>query len=192
MDWSSLGPDLIKLGAPLIGEAVGGPLGAAAGKIVAQAFGVADPSPPAVADAIARADPSAAAEAARSAEAAWAASVAEIGRAQVSEIGATMRLEAASGDRVQRWWRPIYALELSLIECPGFALLLGHALWTGEAALVNGFANLSALIMTYMGARFGVLGVYMSGRSREKQASVTGELAPSLLAELAKLLAKKK
>jgi hypothetical protein len=38
-------------------------------------------------------------------------------------------------------------------------VVLFHALWAGEPQAVNGFANLSGLIMAYMAARFGVLGV---------------------------------
>jgi hypothetical protein len=82
---------------------------------------------------------------------------------------------------LQRIWRPIYALELSLLECPGFALTLLHALWTGHDAGINGFVNLSALLMRYFGARFGVLGIYVTGRAREKQASATGEVPPTLV-----------
>lgn len=49
-----------------------------------------------------------------------------------------------------------------------------------------------ALFMTYFGARFGVLGVYVNGRTREKQTETIGELAPSLVGELVKALGKKK
>ena len=93
---------------------------------------------------------------------------------------------------MQRIWRPIYALELSLLECPGFALTLLHALWTGHDAGINGFVNLSALLMRYFGARFGVLGIYVTGRAREKQASATGEVPPTLVGELLKAVAKNK
>jgi hypothetical protein len=37
-----------------------------------------------------------------------------------------------------------------------------------------------------------VLGVYVSGRSKEKQASVTGELPTGLIGDLLKALVKKK
>ena len=84
------------------------------------------------------------------------------------------------------------AVELSLLECPAFALTLLHALWLGHQAGINGFANLSALLMTYFCARFGVLGVYVTGRTREKQAGATGELSPSLIGELLKAVVKKK
>jgi hypothetical protein len=97
-----------------------------------------------------------------------------------------------STDPLQRWWRPLYALELTLVECPAFALTLLHALWLGHQPGIDGFAGLSALLMTYFGARFGVLGVYVSGRSREKQAGITGQPPVSLLAELIRAAVKKK
>jgi hypothetical protein len=84
------------------------------------------------------------------------------------------------------------AVELSLVECPAFAFTVLHALWTGFAPAINGFATLSGLLMTYFGARFGVLGVYVSGRSREKQAIATGESAPSVVGQVLKALVKKK
>jgi hypothetical protein len=194
MDWSDLAARVIGLGAPILGGALGGPLGAAAGKILADALGAPEPTPAAVSAALdgSVADTTATALAAQQAESQWLAALAEIGKAQVAEIGLTQRAELASEDRLQRWWRPLYALELSLVECPAFALTVLHALWLGHSAGIEGFASLSALLMTYFGARFGVLGVYVTGRTREKQASATGELSPSLLGELAKALAKKK
>lgn len=67
-----------------------------------------------------------------------------------------------------------------------------HALWTGHEVAINGFASLTSLLMAYFGARFGVLGVYVSGRSREKQACATGQLSPSALDTILKALVKKK
>jgi len=43
--WKDLVPTVIRLGAPLLGEALGGPLGAAAGTILAQALGASAPTP---------------------------------------------------------------------------------------------------------------------------------------------------
>jgi hypothetical protein len=190
-DWKDLVPQVIGLGAPL-------PAGrwrarAAAGTIC-QALGAAAATPQAVETAIAErsADSTFAAEAAQRAESEWLAALAEIGKAQVAEVGLTQRAELASEDRLQRWWRPLYALELSLIECPAFALTVLHALWLGHAAGIEGFASLSALLMTYFGARFGVLGVYVTGRSREKQASATGQLPASLIGALVNAAVKKK
>jgi hypothetical protein len=192
-DWKDLVPQVIGLGAPLLGQALAGPLGAAAGTVLANALGAQAATPDAVAGAIAErgADLSSAAEAARKAESEWLAALAEIGKAQVAEIGLTQRAEIAAEDRLQRWWRPLYALELSLLECPAFALTLLHALWIGHETGINGFANLSALLMTYFGARFGVLGVYVSGRTREKQAGMTGELSPSITTTILKAVKKK-
>jgi len=193
-DWKDLVPHVVGLGAPLLGQALGGPLGAAAGTILAQALGAAAATPQAVESAIAErsADSTFAAEAAQRAESEWLAALAEIGKAQVAEVGLTQRAELASEDRLQRWWRPLYALELSLIECPAFALTVLHALWLGHAAGIEGFASLSALLMTYFGARFGVLGVYVTRRSREKQASATGQLPASVLGALVSAAVKKK
>ncbi len=193
MNWNDLAGKVIGLGAPILGGALGGPLGAAAGKILADALGAHESTPAAVNTAIEQAaDPNAAVAAAQRAESEWLAALAEIGKAQVAEVGATQRAEMASGDPLQRWWRPLYALELSLVECPAFALTLLHALWIGHDAGINGFANLSALFMAYFGARFGVLGVYITGRTKEKQASATGELPPTVIGELLKALATNK
>jgi hypothetical protein len=194
MDWKDVAAKVVSLGAPMLGSALGGPLGGMAGKVLADAFGAAAATPEAVNAAISdkAADLKLAAEAAQKAENEWMAAVAEIGKQQVSEVGETMRAEATSEDVLQRWWRPLYALELSLIECPAFALTLLHALWIGHDAGINGMANLSGLLMTYFGARFGVLGVYVSGRTREKQTAITGEDAPSLVGTVLKAVARKR
>lgn len=193
MDWKDVAAKVVSLGAPMLGTALGGPLGGMAGKIVADAFGAAAATPDAVHAAITdkTADLKLAAEAAEKAESEWMAALADIGKQQVSEVGETMRAESASGDVLQRWWRPFYALELSLVECPAFALTMLHALWIGHDPGINGFANLSGLLMTYFGARFGVLGVYVSGRTREKQTAMTGEDAPSIIGAVVKAVAKR-
>ena len=194
MDWTTVAAKVIGLGAPMLGNALGGPLGGLAGKMLADAFGAAAATPEAVHAAIAdkAADLKLAAEAAQKAESQWMAALADIGKAQVGEIGETMRAEAASEDALQRWWRPLYALELSLLECPAFAITVLHALWNGHDAGINGLANLSGLLMTYFGARFGVLGVYVSGRTREKQTALTGEDTPSIVGTVLKAVARKR
>jgi hypothetical protein len=193
LDWKDLAAKVIGLGAPALGQALGGPLGGAAGKILAEALG-ADAQPAAVNDALNKTDPVAsavAASAARQAEAQWLAALADVARVQVTQVAETMRAEAASNDPLQRWWRPLYALELTLFECPGFAVALFHAVWSGEPQIVNGLVNLSALIMAYIAARFGVLGVYVSGRSKEKRAAA-GQADTGLIGELVKVLGRRK
>jgi phage portal protein BeeE len=84
------------------------------------------------------------------------------------------------------------AVELTLFECPGFAVMLGHGLWNGRSDIINGLANLSGLVITYMAARFGVLGVYVTGRTREKQAAATGEAVPGVIGDIVKAVIKRK
>jgi hypothetical protein len=193
-DWRDLAQTVIGLGAPMLGQALGGPFGGVAGKILAETLGASAATPAAVSNAIAErsAEPTLTADALRQAEGNWAAAVADLGKAQIAEVNQTMRGEAASGDLLQRWWRPLYALELSLLECPAFAATVLHALWTPKEAAINGLGNLSGLLVTYFGARFGVLGVYVSGRSREKQTAITGETIPSLIGEVVKAVTKRR
>jgi hypothetical protein len=193
-DWKDLTQTVIALGAPALGSALGGPLGGLAGKILADAIGAAEPTAGAVKQAIDERgrNSDVLMEAALKAESEWQRALVEIGKAQVAEVGQTQRAEIASEDRLQRWWRPLYALELSLIECPAFAATLLHALWKGHEAGITGFVSLSGLLIAYFGARFGVLGVYVSGRTREKEALATGELAQGSVAKMVKALVKKK
>lgn len=58
MDFAALGAQLIKLGAPILGTAIGGPLGGAVGTVLAQTFGAADETPEAISAAV-QADPQA-------------------------------------------------------------------------------------------------------------------------------------
>jgi hypothetical protein len=46
--------------------------------------------------------------------------------------------------------------------------------------------------MTCFGARFGVLGVYVTGRSREKQANTTGQLPASAIGALVNAVIKRR
>lgn len=194
MDWTTVAAKVVSLGAPMLGSALGGPLGGIAGKVLADAFGAAAATPDAVHAAITdrAADLKLAAAAAQKAESEWMSALAEIGKAQIGEVGETMRGEAVSEDALQRWWRPLYALELSLLECPAFAATVLHALWNGHDAGINGLANLSGLLMTYFAARFGVLGVYVTGRTREKQTAMTGEDTPSIVGTVLKAVARKR
>lgn len=53
MDWGDLAKQVIGLGAPILGTALGGPLGGAAGRILAEAVGATEPTPEAVGKALA-------------------------------------------------------------------------------------------------------------------------------------------
>jgi hypothetical protein len=203
MNWQDLGGALVKAGAPIIGRALGGPLGGmigdAVGGVLADALGVA-PNPDAVDSAIKTApagELSAKLSAAEAeAQAKWPA-LAEIAKADaeaqagaLAETHETMRIEAASGDIVQRWWRPIYAFELTL-EC---TICWALAMWDlafGAGKIAAWAVNASGLLSVYWGARFGVLGVYVNGRSREKEAALTGQSAPTAIDTLVKAATRK-
>jgi len=87
------------------------------------------------------------------------------------------RRDIASSDPVQRWWRPAYAFELTL-ECAALWIVLVHEFWTGDIATINALVGATTLLVAYWGFRFGVLGVYISGRTREKVSAATGQDAP--------------
>jgi hypothetical protein len=190
MDWSDLAKQVIALGAPLLGTALGGPLGGAAGQILATALGSAAATPGAVQTALPGADPTKLAEA----EARWIETIrteAETQRTAISETQQTMRAEIARNDVVQRWWRPVYAFELTF-ECAALWTVLVHEFWTGDIQTINALVGATALFVTYWGFRFGVLGVYISGRTREKVCAATGQDAPGVLEKLVKAVARKK
>jgi len=190
MEWGDLAKQVISLGAPMLGTALGGPLGGIAGDILARTIGAASATPTDVQAALPAADPNRMAEA----EARWAEMIraeVETQRAAISETQATIRAELASEDALQRWWRPAYALELT-VECATLWAVLMHEFWTGDIQTVNALVNATALLVTYWGFRFGVLGVYISGRTREKVCAVTGQDAPGVIEKLIKAVVKKK
>lgn len=190
MDWGDLAKQVIGLGAPLLGSALGGPLGGAAGQILATALGSASATPGAVQATLPTADPAKVAEA----EARWIETIraeAETQRTAISETQTTMRAEMASNDVMQRWWRPIYAFELTF-ECAALWTVLVHEFWTGDVETINALVGAMTLFVTYWGFRFGVLGVYISGRTREKVCAATGQDTPGMLEKLVKAVARKK
>lgn len=190
MEWGDLARQVIGLGAPVLGTALGGPLGGVAGEILAKAIGSAAATPAAVQAQLPAADPTRLAEA----EAQWAQMIqaeAETQRVAISETQATIRAEIASDDPVQKWWRPAYAFELT-IECAALWAVLMHEFWTGDIQTINALVNATALLVTYWGFRFGVLGVYISGRTREKVSALTGQDAPGMIERVVKAVVKKK
>ncbi|HBF55154.1 MAG TPA: hypothetical protein DDW72_14815, partial [Afipia sp.] len=116
---------------------------------------------------------------------------AEAVRGSVAETQATIRAELGSEDVVQRLWRPFYALELTL-ECAALWAVLVHEFWTGDMTAINALIGATGLLVSYWGFRFGVLGVYVSGRTREKLSLATGQETPGVLDKLVKAVVKKK
>jgi hypothetical protein len=203
MNWQDLAGPLVKLGAPTIGTALGGPrggmIGGAVGDILGSVLGV--PATPEAVDKAIKTTPApelqdklATAEA--DAQAKYPA-LAEIAKAEAeaqaktaAETQVTMRAELASGDRLQRWWRPLYGLELTL-ECAALAAVIVRDLWGGDVVVLNAAAQATGLLLGYGAMRFGVLGVYVQGRSREKEAIINSQLAPGALDLLIKAVRKR-
>jgi hypothetical protein len=203
MNWPDLGGALIKAGAPIIGRALGGPLGGvigdAIGGVLADALGT-EASPEAVGDALAKTPAGelqgklAGAEA--EALARWPA-LAEIVKADVEAqvralgyVNETMRAEAASGDLVQRWWRPAYALEL-ILECVAVWIVALADLKFNGGKISAFVLSAQGLLTTYWTARFGVLGVYVGGRSIEKLAGVAQQVSPGAMDRMARAVRRK-
>ena len=177
MDWASVAKQVIGLGAPILGTALGGPLGGAAGRILAEVVGASDATPEAVGKALATSS----ADQIAQAENAWAEAIraeAEATRGSVAETQATIRAELASEDALQRWWRPLYAFELTF-ECAALWIVLVHEFWTGDMTAINALVGATGLLVRYWGFRFGVLGVYVSGRTREKVSSPPVRMPPA-------------
>lgn len=182
MDWGDIARQVIGLGAPILGTALGGPLGGAAGKILAEVVGASDATPEAVGKALATSS----ADQIAQAENAWAEAIraeADAARGSIAETQATIRAELASEDALQRWWRPLYAFELTF-ECAALWIVLVHEFWTGDMTAINALIGATGLLVSYWGFRFGVLGVYVSGRTREKVCVATGQDAPGVLGKL--------
>jgi len=190
MDWADLAKQVIALGAPMLGTALGGPLGGAAGQILSDVLGAPAPTPGGVQTTLPTAAPDKIAEA----EARWCEAIraeAETMRSAIAETQATIRAEIAAADPVQRWWRPAYAFELTG-ECAALWTVLVHEFWTGDVATINALVGATALLVAYWGFRFGVLGVYVSGRTREKVCAATGQDTPGVIDRLVKAVVKKK
>ena len=190
MDWGDLAKNVIALGAPVLGTALGGPLGGAAGKILADALGATTATPDAVGKALATSD----ADKLAQAENLWAEAIRAEAQAAASSVVAmheTIRAELASEDALQRWWRPIYAFELTA-ECAALFGILIHGFWVRDLTAINAMIGATGLLVSYWGFRFGVLGVYVSGRTREKVCLATGRDAPGVLEKLVKSVVKKK
>jgi hypothetical protein len=81
--------------------------------------------------------------------------------------------------------------ELTL-ECAALWIVLVHEFWTGDIATINALVGATTLLVAYWGFRFGVLGVYISGRTREKVSAATGQDAPGVLEKIVKAVVKKK
>ena len=72
------------------------------------------------------------------------------------------------------------------VECAALWGVLVHEFWTGDMTAINALIGATGLLVSYWGFRFGVLGVYMSGRTREKVCVAMGQDTPGVFDKLAR------
>ena len=191
MDWKSLGGTLIKSGAPIIGTALGGPLGGliagGLGDVLANALGV-EATPDAVNNAIVNGDPGvvntalAKAESEACAKYTYLTAVVQSNAAQAESVNQTMRAELAAGQPAWAWrnlWGYSCALEASLTS-----LVVLYSLMF-QPAIVKNIIDSYSFFLSWYALRFGVLGYIHNGASNEKIAAVTGE-APGIVKSIIK------
>ncbi len=195
MDFTALANALLKAGAPILGGALGGPAGAAAGALVVNTLGPmlgldADAGPDEIVAGITH-NPSGAAIV-QEAEAQIGKSVAEIEAAVLDTINQTARLELQSESWFVRHARPFNMWVIGGVTGGYGACLVaatGSAVfWKDPSALNILVANAAVvgLLLTPCGA---VAGVSAWGRTREKLAGVSGAL-PTLAGAAAAVIKK--
>lgn len=192
MDLLDLGKKLVALGAPVIGAALGGPLGGAAAKVLADAIGAPSEAPDVIAKTIEATPAPVVQEKVSQAESQWAEAVkanAELAKVQVQEVNKTMRAElAATPNGWWGRWREWLAIVL-VAECVLWPILIAFCIVTGR---VDGLVLLSALIMTWWAARFGAIGVHVWTGSHERRTAMTGQTSDSAIAAAIKAITGKR
>lgn len=186
MDWKSLGGQLIKAGAPLIGGALLGPLGAGAGEIlggiVASALGV-DNTPEAVNSAILNGDPAtvnaALARADSEAAAKWdaiariAQSMAEVDRANIEQVNETMRAEISAGVSWYHWRHLLGFVTLAWFALPLPPIV--YHMWVGNITTLNAIVAALASLIPIIALAAGLNGYVAQDTSKLKGIAITGE-----------------
>lgn len=198
-DFLDFGKTLLNFGAPLIGTALGGPLGGAAAGMIAKAITgaggtVTGHGPAELKLAFEQLDPAAQAKAASAAEQEWAKALQEEWRTAgiaVQEINQTARNELLSQDRFVRWARPssLYVFSFSaLLFCLVLVGSIAAIVWRFDAA---GIATAITALVGLIGSLAMLLGViafpatgYVMSRGREKQTAMTGEANPGIVGTL--------
>lgn len=202
-DWKPIAGAVIKAGAPVIGGALLGPMGASVGGllggILANALGV-EPTPEAVGNAIATQDPgvvkAAMASADSEAVAKWEAitsiahDMAEVDKINISQVNETIRSETAAG--VSFWhWRHLIGYMVLIwfaIPIPAF-IRLTFQYDSGAAMQLT--AMITACIPLY-GFMAGLLGYVAQDTTKLKSIAMTGEQPTSGAASIAKAIVPKK
>lgn len=189
MNWDDIGKTLLGLGLPTLGTALGGPLGGAAGKMIADALGTS-PTPAAVGAALST-DPAVQQKLAET-EAEWArtaAAIANAGAQQGQAINTTMQAEIASG--VSWWhWRHLigYATLLwAVFPLPALALFM----WQGDVTKINAIVAGIVALTSWFAILAGLNGYVAMDTSRRQTAAASGNEIPTVIGGLIKAITRR-
>lgn len=188
MNWAALSKPFLDLGMTAIGTLLGGPLGGAAGKVVADALGV-PATPEAVGKAISS-DPEVQKKLAET-EAEWARTEAarvQAAAQQAQSINATMQAEIASG---VSWYHfrhlngyVVFLLGLSMVAAFNGSLFFGRP-------VIGDFKTALDAIWAPFAAFCGLVGYVAMDTSRRTQAAATGTPVTGMIDLIGGLLKRK-
>lgn len=202
MDWKPLAGSLIKAGAPIIGGALLGPLGAGAGdilgSIVANALGV-EATPDAVNNAIVNGDPSTVSAALAKAEAeasnkwdaiiAIAQSQAEVDKTNIEQVNETIRAEG----KVSWWhWRHLIGyVTLAWLAVP--LPPIAYHMFAGNITALNAIVAAVVSLIPIIGLAAGLNGYVAQDTTKLKGIALTGEQpGGGVVSNIVKAVVKKK
>ena len=166
MNWGDLVDDVLGAGLPLLGSALGGPAGAAVGKLAASALGV-DARPEAVKGALSAPG---AADRLKRMEVEHRQTLERIelegAVANMADVNKTMRQEIASKDTFVRRARPttIYVINLCIL----LQVIVGAIVIIGFPRAMPDYIGLIQALSNPLMVALGVVGVYKWRRTSEK------------------------
>lgn len=193
-DWSSIAKQIIGLGLPVLGTALGGPLGAAAAAIIAKWLGLPTTATPMDINNALNSNPNdVLIQKLKSAEAEYIAAVqaeADVAQVELEQTGATTRAELTAagllGGKLGRFivalqasWRPVFAYQ-TIVECTVMGFVASYEILTSDVAILGAVLQYQGVIIAYWSMKFGLLGVYSWGRTREKLADAGGILLEAI------------
>lgn len=175
MDLGSLGPALVKAGAPLlkglIETAVGGIGGRIAGAAIdalAESLGT-EPSPDAIADRI-ETDPSTAAPIVQGVESQLIKTM-DIGTGDLTGYLNILREDQKSEGLLTRLWRPLFATIYTLLFAVQVVTIC-WLLWTRQLGTLNELGEITTFLTFMNVAALAVLGIQIWKRTEEKKLGV--------------------